>query len=753
MSTRYYLCKIEGLGIPGVGGGSQTTYCYPSVPSYANTLIYKPGLAEPPAGSSAQWDIMSGQVSCGRFTVTFRPYQSDNAAGYINLQQSRPRPKTQLSSAVNTSTDPLPISSDSSVHGIAVNDLIFVDRETMLVTAVTDGATPSLGVTRGIAQSVASSHAIGADIFVVPPAYTGRKVVVSTVTSDGTSGDETVILKGYISREVSSGLHWPSFAVVSQFGRAMLNNEPSSNDVEVYAPLDVTVASGGTNLIFPARVSPRFIASGGYWLLPDMKNVVLGSYDGSSGNWTADPFPIFGDTVLDPQLEEPAVSTGAKGYQIAWASIDQTYPPFKDENGDPDDRPISIVLNLLRTQPGATAYSTFNLGTDFAADCALGVDATDVDITGALSLRDQMSGLHASQFWLAGDQSEPLSDVIDRLLQPFGINTGVNLAGKWVFLKLRDFYPDETAVVLNDTNLINPDRWVQRVAGRAIDKVIVKADANPIGLETTPQTVNAGTDARLYYPHQNGVIVGDTETFSDSPYNSIDLVEDGAAWTLIASRVRRLADRVQIYEVEASGVLDSVDLGYFCTLHSRGLRDPRTGFRMDASSTPLKCIITSLQPDYKRRTVRLSLAYLDTGNTCLISPSATVSSWDGSPNFTATCNASDFTSSDDVGAFSVGDVCVLLDSDLTLRSDDGRNYQTAVDAINSGARTISFDGVFRDSGGSTVNPEDGDLIVYAHYDEATTDQKDYGYLAEDGSRPADPNVGTADAEPYEFGDT
>ena len=146
MARHYYIVEIEGIPA-GAASASVARYCYPDTGlSYANAT-YTPALAEPPTGASAQWSIMSGRVSSGRFKITLRPYQDDNAAGWVNLQIARAGAATQLTDTVNSTTTTIPLDSAASVHGIQTNDHVWVERETMLVTGVTDGATPSITVT------------------------------------------------------------------------------------------------------------------------------------------------------------------------------------------------------------------------------------------------------------------------------------------------------------------------------------------------------------------------------------------------------------------------------------------------------------------------------------------------------------------------------------------------------------------------------------------------------------------------------
>jgi len=746
-----YIVTIEGIA---AGGNGIAKYCGPGPkPGYGGAAYFSRALAEVPSGASAQWDILRTAVSSGRFSMVFRPYQSDGTAGPINFQATRARAVTELRAEVNDTVLQFPVRSESTVSGIVAGSIVYLERETLLVDSVIDGSSPVFNVlSRGYAGSTAASHGEGADCFLVPPAMTGRKIEVFEVNTATATSDagETKILQGYISGEVGAGLHWPTFAAVSEFATGRFNPEPEGVDSSL------TFLGGGRSrfAIIEQTGPPRYHESGGYWYVPKLKAVwpaqaTQAGAPFSHYNWEAEAEPLFaleGEPITPSELS----SGPYQAYQIAYSNREGAYAPFIDSAGDTSEHPIDIALCLICSKGTGSAGTNgdWDLGSAFAADACLGVDVSQVDTDQAERLKAQMPGIRASEFWFGGEESETPGAVLERLLAPWGIAVGRNMVGTYKFLRLSDVYPDDASTALTTSNLIGPENWRQTTQGRALDSVVIHVDHRP-GEEGTPQTVTEVSTRRYYSGGARGVIIGDREEYRNSPYNSADLVEDSAAWTMIASRIRRLSDRVAFLDVEVGpSVFGTIDLGDGVTINDPGIRSPVTGDRLRSTDQALKGTVTSLQPDYSKRTMRIRIALTDTGNVCLIAPSATVASWNSSTN-TATVNDADWTASNDAGAFAVGDVCVLLSSDLLLESDDGTGVQTTIDSI--GTNTITFDSGFS-AGGFGVLPNSGDVITLAHYDVATSTMKDSGYLGRDGATPADPVVGTAGDEVYTFGD-
>ena len=756
MARYAYVLTIEGIGDPS--GGGLVRYYYPEIPSYAvSDTEACAGLAEPCRGISASWDVLNSSVSSGRFTIILRPHSSRQVeAGPVNFQLVRPRAATKLAAAATDSVTTFQVLSASGTSGLQTGDVVYIERETCRISGLVDGGTPYISVVagRGYAGSTAAEHLEGADVYLTPPSMVGRKASVYEVNLDTASStsDETLIMQGYLSSDVAAGVHWPTFQAVSEFNKATLNAEPVSVTFILGNIADgVPVANWlgiGEIIAELADRAPRFHADGGYWYLPKLKAVWQGYVTGSRDDWTLDQTPIIAPDAL-PTYEE---SRGVRyqGYQIAWASRNGTYAPFKDSAGNTSEHPIDIALNLLTTTPGG-ANGDWDLGSSWAFDCALGIPVADVDTETAEALKAQMPDVRASEFWLGGDRSEDLTSILARLLGPWGIATGRTMSGQYLFIRLHDAFPGVTSTAITSADLLESNRLKQYTKGRALDSIVLMADPRPGDKEGTPQTIRE-LGARRWYPHNLGSIVGDRQVIKEAPYNSADLVEDSSAWILIASRIRRLSDRIAYVDIEVGpSLFGTIDLGDPVTVADVAIRDPVTGDRLGDGSS-LKGLVTSVSPDYGARTMKLTVAFTDTGKVGLIAPSATIASWDG-VNYIATCEASEWTSAGDVAKFAVGDVCVLLNGGLfTLRSDDGTNYQVTITEINAGANTITFDDFFRDSGGSSVLVQAGNVITFGHYDESTTGMKDYAYLGRDGARPAAPSVGTAADAPYVYGD-
>jgi hypothetical protein len=744
-----YLATIEGIGEAKVGGAGLVKYAFPTAPSYAGTET-NAGLAETPRGTSSAFDIMKTSVSSGRFTVILRP-----DVGTVNFQLVAPVAKTVTAAIVATAasgdTTVIPVMQGSSTHGYASGDVIYIERESVLVVSTSDtSGSETITVKRGYAASTAREHPAGADLFATPPAMTGRRVSVYEVATTATSASsETLILEGYISAEVASGIHWPTFQVVSEFHDAELNAEP------VPVPVTIRRASDDSDVAMIVAplidgedpAAPRFVSSGGYWWFPELSAVYQGiaTEFGSTGiyEWEFDPAPIFSDEDYDPA--SLFTTEGLNGFQIAYsnANVIGGYPPFKDDDAATSDHPINIAMNLLTSRDGAAqANGDWDLGSTWPADCTLGIAIADIDTDSALELRDvAMPNIRANQLWLGGEESEKLSSVLRRLLGLWGIAVGRSIDGKIKFLRLADVYSTDTVTAITSRHLIRPDQWKQYAKGRAIDSVVIKTEPSPDGETGHPVTVNEMTGSR-WYPNQYGCLIGGSEKWDDAPYTNVDFAEaTTTAYILIAARVRRLASRVAYVEVETGPALfAAVDIGDPVSIHDRALRDPTTGERLTAGDSSIKGMITSLAPDFSRRTTKITIAFTSTGHVATIAPSATVTGWTGASNLAAV-NPSDYTRTDDAGAFKVGDVCVILNADLTLKGS------ATQEVTNIAASKLTFDGDFG------VTPVATNVITFADYDDSTTDQQtDHAYLADGGRRGTPPTLGAGSDAAYTYGD-
>ena len=742
-----YIATIEGIGEAKVGGAGMVKYCFPAVPSYAGTEANS-GLAEAPRGASGQFDIMKTTISAGRFTIILRPGQ-----GPINFQLTSPVAKTITAAAIPTAssgaTTVLPVMQGSSVHGFASGDVIYIERESCLVTSTSDtSGSETITVTRGYATSTPMTHPAGADLFATPPAMTGRRVRIKEVpTTAASSGSEVLVLEGYIGSEVASGLHWPTFQVVSEFHDAELNAEPEATPCSLWwfpgSPVVSLEPREGDTL------APRFHASGGYWWIPNISAVFVGSAtlraDGIY-EWLFDPSPISSpedfSIPVDGWIGREREAIDA--YQIAYSddAVIDGYPPFKDDSGESSSHPIDCALNILTSRDGAAQDNgNWDLGSTWPEDCTLGIAVSSIDTDSALKLRNMMPNIRSNKLWLGGAKSERLSSVLNRLLGIWGIAVGRGMDGKLKFLRLADVFQTDSTTAITSRHLLRPDQWKQYTKGRSIDSVVINPEPNPEGKTGHPVTINELTGAR-WYPNQYGCIIGGTEKWDNSPYTNVDFSEDTTpSYALIASRVRRLASRVPMVDVEVGPELfGDLDIGSHVTIHDVAIRDSSTGNRLTAADSALKGIVTSLAPDFSRRTTKLTIAFTSTGKVGTIAPAATVDSWNGASD-TAGVKEANFTTGADEDAFKVGDVCVILNANLTTKGSSSQ----AVTAI--GTKSLTFDGDFG------VTPASNDVITFAAYDSSTADQKaNHAYLADGGRRGTNPTLGSASDAAYTYGD-
>jgi hypothetical protein len=752
----WYIATIEGIG----NATGQVGYCYPDVPTGASAA-YVAGLAEPPTGTNATWDVESHSVSVGQFRLRMR-----EGVGPISWYLTRPQPVADLREGAewSDSDTTCKISRSNGNAGITTSTPVYVDRETVIPTVAGENDT-QFTCTRGYAGSTASAHNDESDCFLVPPALTGREVKVyewsANLVLPGTQ-----ILQGYIAGEVSSGLGaWPTLTCVDRFDLGYLNDRPEAHETGRQRRLSVRRKGGG-----PTISAPR--TEGGYWYFPDQQ-VVLGATWDSSGlrwhfvegdrniEWFAD-WPRGGYVPSDDMPDMEDIET-SPAYQILFSDLSASYPSFAylPDGGSwtPSDNPIVIALNLLTSLDGTNkqASSTnYDLGATTSdgglyPEFSLGVDADLIDLATWESVRDlELAAVKADRFWLGGTESETIREALHRLLAPWGYAAGCTRLGVWTLLRLQDIYPVDTTVTLNEQH-ISGDRILDvqfRTLGRSLDRVVLETDPGPDGESRTTFLVPEVTGRNYYPPH-----VGRDERFRKAPYSLAQFADGSPAGELVGTRMRRLADRVAFIKVPLTAKgFDLVDFGDSVELHDVSLRDPTTGSRLTSASSNLLGRVAHVEINWMRRTGSIEVILSDTPRVASMAPSAKVSSWSV---LTATTYSRQVTGSgnDDAQRFNAADVVALVDSDFSLRSDDG-SVQTLPVVQSTTATTIVVDTDFLATGGGTVTPADGDWIVPAVYDSAVAAQKtDHAFDASGGAAPSgDPALGAGDDAAYVIGD-
>lgn len=755
---------IEGIA----NATGQIKYCYPSLPSYA-TAAYNTGLAEPPSGGPSRWEIERHKIMVGTFRLVFRP-----GVGPIELLTTRPPAISELNEEIDTSETAWDHAITNTQAGIAVDSIVYCDRETAKVTAATGGSETITALTRAWGGSTAQAHADKSDLFLSPPTLVGRLVTVYEVAGNAvSSASETVVLRGYIAGPPGAGLHWTTIECVERYERGTLNDSPKGLGWRMRR-----LAGGGEELDLFERLSgaggtlglPRGGAgAGGYWYLPAVEVVVEGVYDATTGHWTPTGRRVVGE--LPTAEEQP--NGNLLAYPILFADERQSYASFGyipfGGSFTRSDNPAIIALNLLLSlnQTNYTASLTnYDLGGLNAGgihpEFALGVPVAQVDVAAfERAAFVDLADVHARHFWLGGNRSEPLADVLYRLLAPWGYAVGTTRAGVWTLLRLGDVYPTATTVAITTSHIelsrIHEVR-IQAI-GRALDRVVLECNPSPSGESLAPQTVEE-VAGRAYYPRHTGA----EERFRDCPYDANDFVVSGDdrtrshVYDLIANRVQVLADQVPVVRVPLNTTLfGAVNIGTAVSIVDVALRDPTTGLRLAAGATGLRGLCTDVQPDWRTRTLLVTIALMGNSNVATMSPSAKVVSWDAG-TLTATVEihqVTDANAASDGARFAVGEVCALVDSRFVLRSDNGLT-QTLPTVVSLPSNTeIDFGITFKDTGGATVTPAAGNWIVFASYDACVAGQKTaHGFDADGGDAAVGnnpPDLGAANAAPYRIG--
>lgn len=759
------IVEIQGVA---AASGAVARYCYPEVPDYGDT-DYNTGIADPPTGVGSRWEVLERQISIGQVRVRLFA-----AVGPINWYQQTPRPITRLTAEEDTASTSFDHERTNTIAGIAANDVLYINRETLLVSTATGGNAffaPDTTGSRNKAGSVLQTHALGSLVYASPPAFKGREVTIYRgPRTGGSTGDETVIGRGYIAKEPAADLWFCDLIIQERFGDSLLNKNPRPWNLSVDATGDQTILRPG----FP-RTQPEagFVAAdinayfndsgpGAYFFVPDLELVAaIGRSDQLvTGVWEVDQRSIWQTQNTEGNLNVGEWAANLIAYQVVWSSQAGPYPTFGyDDSGFvASDNPIDIVLNLLvSTEAGGNAASgrwDWDRGDLLAPDFSLQIDESRIDWDAFERARAELEIVHADMLWLGGPDTLRADEVFDRLLGIWGYAVGSTRSGQWTVIRLADVYPSDSPVAITQDDIAEPERTAFSVVGRPLDEIILGLDTGPDGDSRHKVRVVDLTSNDLYPPN-----VGDETDLDGLPYSSGPFLQEGSsANALVGLFLHRFAGRIASVEVTINDRhIDAVDVGVAVTLLDLIIPDPTTGTFLTLSDGALGGVVTSVASvDLHDSTARVTVMLTDTGNVAAFSAAAEVASWNGTDKI-ATCDSQQVTTqgTDDCERFAVGDRVMLLDADGTLRSDDG-TAQTlpVVDAVT--ATTLDLDTDFLDTGGSTVTPADGDWIVYAAYDGGVTATQttNYAFAADEGpgtTTPA-PSLGAAADAPYVYGD-
>jgi len=762
-----YIVRIEGIGVDVSGTPTQVSYCYKGVPSYADAS-YIPGLAEPPKGVSSRWNLLDNTVSVGRFTLQFRPGLT---ADPLNWFLTAPDPISEMretQSSVDLTFNHALTNTDS---GITAGKMLYLNRETVHVTTATGGLS-AFSATRAVCGSraarfftnspevAAETYYAGTDIFEQPPALTGRKVeVFQVLASAASAGSETKILQGFINSEVAAGTHWPTIECVERI-EGTINDEP----LHCQAWLFINMEGSYSQPLYDGEDwEPIGNTSGGYvWhgeirgLFPALRGTNDWKIDYSRPVYIEDDEPpVFTETVEDLTTQ-----------YVLWSDKDGDYPPFYYDDGSEiaDDHGITIFLNCLMSDDGTNfdaawirsydrgTHENINTGARVAGGLfprySLAIPAADVDIDSFELAREEMAGFRAKRLFL-GLHPIQIRELSQKLFGFAGYVVGTTASGTWKIIRLQDVYGTEGVTAFTNVDVIRPASWAHQTQGRPLDRIMVETGPAPDGGETTTFPVKEAT-SRNYYPRHMGAV----ETHSDLPYSAEDWADPNAPLVqFVANRITRFANRVQFVTfVVKQSHFGTVEIGDKVSVIDSAIRSPVTGNRNETVTG----MVVGIDFDCRDRASTITLASTNTGHVAQYCPSAEL---DGGSQTTTTYTVQDHVYTDSngdedalsftAGGVGVGDVVVLLDDHLVLRSDATQGvYVTSITSS-----TLTLNERFEASG-VPITGNDEDVITFAGYDDVNSGQQTInGYQADGGAAGSGvPALGSGDDVAYVWGD-
>jgi hypothetical protein len=766
-----YLLTIEGIG----SSSGQTRYCWPAVPDYASALAhYVAGLAEPPRSVTGQWDVLGQEISCGRYSVVLH-----RGKGPVIWLETDPVPIGEIREDVDLAEVAIDLSGTCAALGVSVDDVLYCERESWLVTVAAGGAT-SCTVTRAYAGSSAQTHPWGSDIYRVPPALTGRLVTIYRAPREGGgAGDEFAVSYGYVSGEVATGIHGATIEVQDRFVLGELGGDAPpvayALSGQVLQLLAIYSADTPTTGLVPEPIGIPG-ATGGYWLLEPAGVVV--SCDWASGEWS--PVRIYEGAAFWSRDDLATVRRdGWNGpllgertaRPILWSAEWGLHPSFGRADvatvtWAASDHPCVIALCLLLSSADG---ANVGLTDDYIYDCgptdtgsggglypdwSLGVPRAQVDVKAfEAAMGGILSGLHAPHYWLSAGDGVSIRDALWRLFAPLGYVCGCGRDGRWTLLRLHDAYADATMISV--PALYRPAETSTAVIARALDTIALGVEADPDGESRQEVTIDEVTGRRYYPPH-----VGERVDWRPLPYSRGDYLDEGRLYQLMSSVIRRMATRyTTITCYLRADDYDSVELGSTLEIGDPAVCDPRTGTRA-SSTTPVYALVMAVEADWYERSLQVTAIVLGSLRPT-IGPACLCEVWNtGGGLFEIQCPTVIYSAGywysrglsatgGDGLTFVVGDRVVACDSHLVPQTDTTGAAVPTVTAVT--ATTVELDMGFS-SAGVAVNPV-GMIIVHADYDDCPSAATEiHAWVATGGDPTTAATVGTGLDPAYRIGD-
>lgn len=742
MSQRVYIVRIQGVSGES-GSTNRLAFCTPVLPAYADADDYVLALTDRPTGGGSEWKPLELSSTVGGFTVLLHR----RAGKGPSLDVLDPQPIGQLLTDVAAGSAAYVLDLGTTVSD---EDRLYVEAELAPVVSILANVAQ---VSRGAADTTAAAHPGGARVYAVPPSMVGRIVEVSVVDRNAASAaSETIVRRGYIHAPQQHSGHSLTIQCDADAGEAKLERHPEGHVVYVARS---RVIEGGIVVNPPgffdgAEVAPRYASTGAYWHIPEYDIVVRGDYDGTS--WIMRRRLVAGDPGSVPFDEPGDVLPRVLAYEVLYTGGDLN-PCGYDDSGDvPSRNPAYVALNVWISTAAGTNHAgsgrNYDRGSTMAPHVAVGWPYQLVDIDAFEELAEGLLAGAEAELWLGGSVRETVHELMRRLLGPYGIAVIITPAGVVRPVWQRDVvYSESTPNLKSYLIESSAGEWTQGVVERPLDSISIIPEIAP-GLSDGPID-NFETGGESYY-ESGPVLVGGALEIDRAAVRSDQARLPGSA---VARAITTLLRRGALRWVQAELVCTRRAGETFAPGDEFAipgpipvLTNPQTGLDL-SSGEALVGLITKVDPLSDRTPVSAIITGVSSTRLAKHTASATVSSYD-SGTMVLTVESADWGDTDDALDFAATYV-------VELRSPSGKLRSTVspavVDAVASASITLvdHFADDLGDMDGTSGRraPRNGDLVVFALYDEVVDDQRDDdAYLAARTSTFAPPTLPDADGD-------
>lgn len=710
---------------------------------------------------STQIDLHESWIEMGSITVPVT--RIDEHAGAIALRrflfQSNPFPIGHLDDDVARGDTTIEFMGSPEGSAPSVGTVIYIGREAMRVTAVAAGSgARTLTVTRnvfGTQKQEHSAHPLKGDraVYDVNPIVETREVTLYEY--DPASDTETKVWSGILEPpSLDDGLSTLTLKARDSWA-AVAGRRLGEGRVEFLGRMGVLYE---LPRLTPAADDVEWHRVGA---LPAGNALVLAGESGvAAATFTVVTSPDATDYLqVDHQVVTPLFTDSASWVEwptddvelireVLIADADSDYCMVKDENTDPSDHPLDILLNIWMStgeaQWSPSVSHTIGANGDYdwlPAHWGLGIPEADIDVAGIIALRDGIfAGLRARNFCL-GTEAEPVDaiEVVKRLLKPLFAFPTYTTAGKLSIGVALDPGPGNADATATAGDIISapgvkaqPWATVKRVRG---SKVQVGRRWPTDDFAEVIHGLDNEVVRRNREPYGKTVLEVDAGDYGDPKTGALEPTTRAILRAIDVQRMLVLRSRLPEYELDFRPGFTNLAAGMWVDL-TLGVLVGADGDRGTVDGHRCLVLEASRAGDSRVQPVRLMDFWPVTRADTVVLPAWVIGSVAADDEFDIVSNK--FTTND-AATWIDGALVNLYDKRGVLRSTDGPTFGSI-----SGT-TVTLDAQWQASA-VNVTPVAGDVIMPADYDDAIGDWP-YGTWIADTSE----TLGSGNADASRWG--